>query len=307
MAKPFLERILQRTLACNSMPMRNFHPGSGGEYPPHHKQKRAVPRTTRRVALVVALALIALGRGFAADSYRIVHAYPHDQQAFTQGLLYIDGHLYESTGIEGQSSLREEDLESGRILQLHDVPSKYFAEGLTDWGSTLIQLTWQSHIALVYDRATFRFLRSFPVQYEGWGLTHDAHNLILSDGSATLHFFDPATFHETRSITVKDHGKPVPQLNELEFIHDEIYANVWHSDRIARIAPATGKVLGWIDLTGLLPSSEHSNNEAVLNGIAYDPAHDRLFVTGKLWPRLFEIKVVPSQSKTSSARQNIPR
>jgi len=291
--------------------MRNIHPGSGGGYPPHlHvscKRKRPVPQATHRVALLVALALLALGRGFAADSYRIVHAYPHDQQAFTQGLLYIDGHLYESTGIEGKSSLREEDLESGRILQLHDVPSKYFAEGLTDWGSTLIQLTWQSHIALVYDRATFRFLRSFPVQYEGWGLTHDAHNLILSDGSPTLHFFDPVTLHETRSITVKDHGKPVPQLNELELIHGEIYANVWHTDRIARIAPATGKVLGWIDLTGLLPSSERSNNEAVLNGIAYDPAHDRLFVTGKLWPRLFEIKVLPHPSKTSGARQNIPQ
>jgi glutamine cyclotransferase len=274
---------------------------------PVHLRELAMPRNTLRAALVLALALMALGRGFAAESYRVVRAYPHDQQAFTQGLVYLDGHLYESTGIEGKSSLREEDLESGRIFQFHDVPGQYFAEGLTDWGSTLIQLTWKSHLALVYDRGTFRFLRSFPVKYEGWGLTHDASNLILSDGTATLHFFNPGTFQETRSITVKDHGKTVTQLNELEFIHGEIYANVWHSDRIARIAPSTGKVLDWIDLTGLLAPTDRSNNEAVLNGIAYDAAHDRLFVTGKLWPKVFEIKVVPSQSRTPDAAKSHPR
>jgi glutamine cyclotransferase len=250
-----------------------------------------------RILLVVFVGACAASQALAADSYRVVHAYPHDQQAFTQGLICIDGHLYESTGIQGKSSLREEDIETGRILRYQDVPSQYFAEGLTDWGSTLIQLTWQSHVALVYDRATFRFLRSFPYQGEGWGLTHDAKSLILSDGTATLHFFDPATFRETRSITVKDHGKPVDRLNELEFIHGQIYANVWHTDRIARISPATGKVMGWIDLSGLLPGSQRSNPEAVLNGIAYDTVHDRLFVTGKLWPRLFEIQVVPKQGK----------
>jgi glutaminyl-peptide cyclotransferase len=233
----------------------------------------------------------------AADSFRVVHAYPHDQQAFTQGLLFLDGHLYESTGIQGKSSLRMEDLETGRILRYQDVPSPYFAEGLTEWGTTLIQLTWQSHVALVYDRATFRFLRSFHFEGEGWGLTHDAKNLILSDGTAVLRYYDPSTFLETKSITVKDRGAPVTQLNELEFIHGQIYANIWHSDRIARISPATGSVLGWIDLNGLLPESERSNPEAVLNGIAYDRAHDRLFVTGKLWPKLFEIKVVPDQRK----------
>ncbi|HUB30726.1 MAG TPA: glutaminyl-peptide cyclotransferase [Terracidiphilus sp.] len=233
-----------------------------------------------------------------AESYRIIHAFPHDRDAFTQGLIFVDGHLYESTGIKGQSSLREEDLESGRILQFHEVPGSYFAEGLTDWGSTLVQLTWQSHVALVYDRATFRFLRSFHFDGEGWGLTHDRQNLILSDGTATLRFFDPATFKETRSISVKDHGRPVTQLNELEFIHGQIYANIWHSDRIARIAPATGSVLGWIDLAGLLPASARSNHEAVLNGIAYDAARDRLLVTGKLWPKIFEIQVVPAASKS---------
>lgn len=236
----------------------------------------------------------------AADTYRIVHTYPHDEQAFTQGLVFLDGHLYESTGIEGKSSLREEDVETGRILRFHDVPSSYFAEGLTDWGSTLIQLTWQSHVALVYDRATFRFLRSFHYDGEGWGLTHDSKNLILSDGTATLRFFDPTTFKETRSITVKDHGKPVTQLNELEYIHGLIYANIWHADRIARISPTTGTVLGWIDLGGLLPASERSNNESVLNGIAYDAVHDRLFVTGKLWPKLFEIAVVSEVAKPAA-------
>jgi glutamine cyclotransferase len=253
-------------------------------------------RAARRFTFIAAVVLCTACETFAADGYRIVHTYPHDQQAFTQGLIFVDGHLYESTGIEGKSSLREEDLETGRILQFHDVPSRYFAEGLTVWGSTLIQLTWQSHMALVYDRASFRFLRSFQYDGEGWGLTHDSKSLILSDGTATLRFYDPATFHETKSITVTDHGKPADQLNELEFIHGQIYANVWHSDRIARISPATGAVLGWIDLGGLLPASQHSSAEAVLNGIAYDSAHDRLFVTGKLWPKIFEIQVVPEKA-----------
>ncbi len=245
--------------------------------------------------LTAASILVASATTHAADRYQVIHSYPHDQQAFTQGLIYLDGHLYESTGIEGHSSLREEDLETGRILQLHDVASKYFAEGLTDWGNTLIQLTWQSHVAFVYDRATFRFLRTLTYDGEGWGLTHDAKSLILSDGSSNLRFLDPTTFRETRHIVVTDHGKPVTQLNELEYIHGEIYANVWHSDRIARIAPATGKVNGWIDLSGLLPAQ--SNAEAVLNGIAYDAIHDRLFVTGKLWPRIFEIKITPNNAR----------
>jgi glutamine cyclotransferase len=181
------------------------------------------------------------------------------------------------------------------------VLSQYFAEGLAAWGSTLIQLTWQNHIALVYDRFSFRLLRTVPYPGEGWGLTQDGKSLILSDGTATLRFLDPVTLRELRRITVKDHGSPITQLNELEFIHGQIYANIWHSDRIARISPATGKVLGWIDLTGLLPPSQRSSPEAVLNGIAYDPAHDRLFVTGKLWPTLFEIKVLPAQTATPPA------
>lgn len=250
--------------------------------------------------ILTSLFLIATaGCADAADTYRVVHAYPHDQHAFTQGLVYLDGHLYESTGIRGQSSLREEDLETGRILRMQLVSDNYFAEGLTDWKNTLVQLTWQSHIALVYDRATFKLLRTFHYDGEGWGLTHDAKSLILSDGTATLRFFDPDTFKETRRVTVTDRGKPVVKLNELEFIHGEIYANVWYANRIARISPASGKVIGWIDLKGLMPRDQLSGDDAVLNGIAYDSAHERLFVTGKLWPKIFEITVVPGKAKAS--------
>jgi glutaminyl-peptide cyclotransferase len=226
------------------------------------------------------------------DGYRVVRAFPHDGHAFTQGLVFADGHLYESTGLNGQSTLRMLNIETGRVEQEIPVPAQFFAEGLTAWGSTLIQLTWQSHVALVYDRFSFRQLRTMKYPWEGWGLTNDGRSLILSDGSATLRFLSPATMKERREVTVRDQGKTVTDLNELEYIHGEIYANVWHSDRIARVSPATGKVLGWIDLARLLPADEKSSPEAVLNGIAYDPAHDRLFVTGKLWPKMFEIKVV---------------
>jgi len=242
--------------------------------------------------LPVLFALTAL-RLFAADTYQVVHTYPHDSSAYTQGLIYIDGHLYESTGLNGRSTLRMVDLETGRVQQETPVPAQYFAEGLTNWRSTLVQLTWQAHVAFVYDRFSFRQLRTLHYDGEGWGLTQDGAHLILSDGTATLRFLDPTTFRVVRRIAVKDKGTPVTELNELEFVHGEIYANVWHTDRIARISPASGKVLGWIDLSGLLPAAEHPDPEAVLNGIAYDAAHDRLFVTGKLWPRLFEIKVVP--------------
>jgi glutamine cyclotransferase len=248
----------------------------------------------RSVALfLLSLGIAPLAQAQSADTYQVIHSYPHDAQAFTQGLIYLDGHLYESTGIKGQSSIRMEDLGTGKIDRFLPVSDKYFAEGLTNWGSTLIQLTWKDHVVLVYDRATLRFLHSIPYPGDGWGLTQDGTHLILSDGSATLHFLDPVTLHELRHIIVKDHGAPVTKLNELEFIHGQIYANIWYSDRIARISPATGKVLGYVDLTGLLPKADRSGPEAVLNGIAYDPANDRLFVTGKLWPRIFEIKVIP--------------
>jgi glutamine cyclotransferase len=249
----------------------------------------------RRIFVLLLLAAASLAR--ADDSYRIVHTYPHDPRAYTQGLIYIDGHLYESTGLNGRSSLRMDDLTTGRALQSAQVPQQYFAEGLAAWGSTLVQLTWQSHIAFVYDRFSFRLLRTFHYDCDGWGLTDDSKNLILSDGTAEIRFFDPTTFRVVRHIYVSDHGQPIDQLNELEYIHGQIYANVWHTDRIARISPETGRVLGWINLAGLLKPGEVSDPEAVLNGIAYDPVHDRLFVTGKLWPKLFEIKVVPEKAK----------
>ncbi len=245
--------------------------------------------------LLAALLLLAsaMGRTQQTDGYQVIHTFPHDQQAYTQGLLYLDGHLYESTGLAGRSSLREEDLDTGRILEMHEVPGQYFAEGLAAWGNTLVQLTWQSHVAFVYDRATFRLLRTAPYPGEGWGLTADTKNLILSDGTSTLRFLDPETLHEVRRITVKDHHHAIDQLNELEFVHGQIYANIWHADRIARIDPQNGRVLGWIDLTGILPAGRVTDREAVLNGIAFDAVHDRLFVTGKLWPSIFEIKLVP--------------
>lgn len=227
------------------------------------------------------------------DGYQIVHAYPHDPKAFTQGLVYVDGHLYESTGLNGRSSLRMVDLQTGRILQHHELAAEYFGEGLTNWGSSLVQLTWKAGTAFVYDRFSFALQRTLHYPGEGWGLTQDGKSLIMSDGSPVLRFFDPRTFREIRRLSVVDeNGQPVLDLNELEYVRGEIYANVWHTDRIARISPRTGKVLGWIDLSGLIDKSQLSDTDAVLNGIAYDSRFDRLFVTGKLWPRLFEIKVV---------------
>ncbi len=249
-------------------------------------------------ALLALLAITSLSAtAFADDGFRIVNTYTHDRNAFTQGLVYVDGHLYESTGRDGHSSLRMVDLTTGRVLQDAPLEEKYFAEGLTDWGSTLVQLTWLSHVGFVYDRFSFRLLHTFKYNYEGWGLTQDGKNLIESDGSSTLRFLDPKTFKVVRRINVTDSGKAVHELNELEYIHGEIYANVWHTDRIARISPSTGKVLGWIDLAGLLPPDQHPGPEGVLNGIAYDAVHDRLFVTGKLWPLLFEIKIVPEKTQ----------
>lgn len=225
-------------------------------------------------------------------SYQIVRSYPHDPQAFTQGLLYLDGHLYESTGLNGRSSIRMVDLNTGRVLQKYNLPAEQFGEGLTDWGSTLIQLTWQAHKAFVYDRFSFALLKTFSYQGEGWGLTHDDRQLIMSDGTSYLRFLDPTTFEETRRIHVTaPNGQGIEDLNELEYVRGEIYANIWHSDRIARISPKNGKLLGWIDLTGLRDPSTQANPDAVLNGIAYDAKDNELFVTGKLWPKLYEIKV----------------
>jgi len=226
----------------------------------------------------------------------MVHAYPHDSKAFTQGLIFVDGHLYESTGLNGRSSIRMVDLASGTVLQKYDMPVEYFGEGLTDWGGSLIQLTWKAHKAFVYDRFSFSVLKTFPYEGEGWGLTHDGTRLIMSDGTAYLRFLDPKSFVETGRIHVTDAaGRAIEELNELEYIRGEIYANVWGTDEILRISPRTGKVLGWIDLSGIIDKRELSDPDAVLNGIAYDAKGDRIFVTGKLWPKLFEIKVKARQ------------
>ncbi len=224
-------------------------------------------------------------------SYQVVHTYAHDPKAFTQGLIYVDGHLYESTGLNGQSSLRMVDLATGQVLQKHDVPSEYFGEGLTDWGSTLIQLTWISHKAFVYDRFSFSLLKTFSYEGEGWGLTHDDSHLIMSDGTAYLRFLDPKTFKVVRKLHVVDaSGKGIDNLNELEYIHGEIYANVWQTDDIVEISPQSGKVVGRINLAGIIDTRDLQRG-AVLNGIAYDARGSHLFVTGKFWPKLFEIKV----------------
>ena len=259
-----------------------------------------------RAALLFALFLIpsvSAAQVFAAthavpvERYRIVHMYPHDAAAFTQGLVIVNGMLYESTGLFGQSSLRMVDLSSGRVLQQHDLAARYFGEGLTDWKNQLIQLTWQSHLGFVYDTFSFRTIRTFTYPWEGWGLTRDSRHLILSDGTSVLHLLDPATFKPVGEIRVTADGKPVLNLNELEYIHGEIYANIWETNRIARISPATGKVIEWIDLSGLRPAAVQQNDNAVLNGIAYDSQHDRLYVTGKLWPTLYEIKLIPTVNR----------
>lgn len=230
-----------------------------------------------------------------ADRYQVVHVFPHDSRAFTQGLVYADGHLYESTGLNGRSSLRMVDLQTGQVLQHHELPAEYFGEGLTNWGDTLVQLTWKAGTALVYDRFSFALRRTLQYPWEGWGLTQDGKNFILSDGTSVLHFLDPRTFREVRRISVADDsGRPLMNLNELEYVHGQIYANVWQTDWIVRISPRTGRVLGWIDLSGLTDKSQLTDPDAVLNGIAYDPASDQLFVTGKLWPKLFAIRVVRS-------------
>jgi glutaminyl-peptide cyclotransferase len=228
--------------------------------------------------------------------YRVIAEFPHDPDAFTQGLLYHDGFLYESTGVYGASSLRRVDLETGRVLQQVDLPADYFGEGLALWGERLIQLTWQENTGFLYDRETFQLLDQFSYPGEGWGLTHDGQRLIMSDGTAELRFWDPDTLEEIGRVTVRDHQGPVNMLNELEYVRGEVYANVWMSDRIARIDPASGRVIAWIDLAGLLSAADRQGRVDVLNGIAYDAAGDRLLVTGKWWPKLFHIELVPPET-----------
>jgi glutamine cyclotransferase len=282
--------------------------------PEHTRRRRRrrrshrVARTATRVVVSVAMLSIAIAaaviiygslrtnvdavaaKGAPVYGYQVVYEYPHDPGAFTQGLIYREGYFYESTGLEGESTLRQVDVETGRVLRRHDVPRPHFAEGLTDWGFKLVQITYTSMTGFTYDIETFAERSTFSYVGQGWGLTHDDKQLIMSDGSANLRFLDPETHREVRRVEVRDQGVAVTSLNELEYVRGDIYANVWHSDRIAVIDPRSGAVREWIDLAGLNPDAG-SRSEAVLNGIAYDESRDRLFVTGKWWPKLYEIRV----------------
>jgi glutamine cyclotransferase len=260
----------------------------------------------RRGAVVLAglVASVAVGGGMVASSqaparsaasvarYQVVHVFPHDPQAFTQGLVYLDGVLYEGTGLNGRSSIRKVRLENGEVLQIQKLGPEYFGEGIAVWGNTIAQLTYTTGVGFLYDRSSFQQTRTFAYSGQGWGLTFDGTRLIMSDGSSNLRFLDPATLKESGRIVVRDGTREIDQLNELEFIKGEIFANVWRTDRLARISPKTGAITEWIDLQGLLDPRDAGPGVDVLNGIAYDSTRDRLFVTGKLWPKLFEIRVV---------------
>jgi glutaminyl-peptide cyclotransferase len=259
------------------------------------------------------LAMLVWGLSFPGDAhhqtawalepsiygYKIVRIYPHDPQAYTQGLVFNNGFLYEGTGLEGKSSLRKVELKTGKILKIHHLPDSWFGEGVTLWKDQLIQLTWKNRIGLIYDRKSFKLLKTFPYPTEGWGLTQNGRDLILSDGTDTLTFLDPKTLAEKKQVRVHDRGSPVRNLNELEYVRGEILANVYQTDWIVRISPETGQVTGWIDCRRLLPEADRKKGAEVLNGIAYDAQKDRLFVTGKFWPKLFEIKLLRFDQKNN--------
>ena len=233
--------------------------------------------------------LLSLVLGYGV---RIVHSYPHDSSSFTQGLEYQDGLLYEGTGLKGQSKLRVEKLETGQVVRQVDVPAEYFGEGITVFGNRIFQLTWQTQVGFVYSRATFKALGRFHYAGEGWGLANDGKQIYMSDGTAQIRCLEPASLRELRRITVHDGSRAIAMLNELECVDGEIYANVWQTNRIVRFRPSDGAVTGWIDASGLLTADDQREPVDVLNGIAYDAAGKRLFVTGKLWPKLFEVQLV---------------
>lgn len=249
-----------------------------------------------RAAAALAVILLASSAVSAPVSgYRVVAKFPHSTDSFTEGLFYLDGLFYEGTGMVGQSAVMAVRPETGKVVRKVDLTSPYFGEGIINWGPYIYEWTWQSHVGFVYDRATFKPVMQFRYDGEGWGMTRTASQIITSDGTSTLRFRDPRTFKDVRSIVVRDAGAPVEQLNELEYVKGEILANVWGTDRIARISPTDGHVLGWIDLTGLRPAAQRGDDNAVLNGIAYDAPRDRLFVTGKRWPTIYEIKIIPKR------------
>lgn len=259
----------------------------------------------KRLPRILAFAILLLGITLAARvvvvtalppidyTYTVVHEYPHDRTAFTQGLDFDGSALYEGTGLRGRSSIRRVDLTTGQVLQQRNLADNYFGEGIVVVGERLYQLTWQSHTGFIYDKTTFEPLATFSYPSEGWGLTFDGQSLIMSDGTPTLHFLDPQTLTETGQVQVSDANGPVYRLNELEYVNGDVLANVWQTDRVAIIDPHSGRVKAWIDLSGLLTPEDRTQPVDVLNGIAYLDQEDRLFVTGKLWPKLFEIQVHP--------------
>lgn len=222
--------------------------------------------------------------------HTVVKAYPHDRQAFTQGLFFLDGQLWEGTGLYDRSGLRRVELATGKVVQIHPIGDAYFGEGLAAVGNQLFQLTWKNGLMFVYDKASMQLQKAFRYTGEGWGLTTDGKQLIMSDGTSALHWVDPSNGTRLATVRVTDGGREIANLNELEWIKGEIWANVWQSNRIARIDPATGRVKAWLNLTGILTAAEAQGTD-VLNGIAYDAKGDRVFITGKLWPKLFEIRV----------------
>jgi len=256
------------------------------------KTMRAVPSLLLSLAVgTVVVSSAAPVRKTPVYGYRIVHTYPHDRSAFTQGLEYRGGFLYEGTGLNGHSGIRKVELETGKVLQQVPLEQQYFGEGIALLDQRIIELTWRSQRGFIYDRDTFRRTGSFDYPGEGWGLTHDGTWLIMSDGTSRLRFLDPATFTVRRVLDVTDGARPVDSLNELEFVRGEVYANVWPTDWMVRIDPVSGRVVGRVDLTGLLAPHERRGTEDVANGIAYDASGDRLFLTGKLWPRLYEVRL----------------
>lgn len=268
-----------------------------------HGQIMAI-RITQRLLLGLLLTLIGhllLGQPARTShvsrppeyTVKIVRTFPHDSNAFTQGLAYHDGFLYESTGLKGRSSLRKVRMETGEVVQQVDLAPEFFGEGITLWKNEVIQLTWQSQTGFIYRLSDFHLLRSFAYSGEGWGLTTDGREIFMSDGTPEIRVLDPDTLAEKRRFTVHQGDARIKELNELEFVDGELFANVWQTNRIVRISPQNGEVVGWIDLRGLLSPVYQLEPGAVLNGIAYDPARKRLFVTGKLWPNIFEISLVP--------------
>jgi glutaminyl-peptide cyclotransferase len=252
----------------------------------------------RHILMIALLLQVGWVHAVEQHGYEVVQTYPHDRDAFTQGLLYLKGDLYESTGLVSKSSIRRVELRTGKVVQKATIAAPYFGEGIVNWKDRLIALSWQHQVGWVFDLQKFTVRSQFHYSGEGWGLTQDGRRLIMSDGTSVLRLLDPETLEQIGRIDVTYEGKPLRNLNELEWVKGEIYANVWLTDFIVRINPADGHVVGVVNLKGLLSDRERREAEAdVLNGIAYDAEKDRLFVTGKRWPKLFEIRLVPSGAR----------